>query len=596
MAEMLGGWKRSHKCGDLRASDMGKTVILMGWVHHRRDHGGLVFVDLRDRYGVTQVVFDPQLADKALKQSHLIRNEWVLAVKGEVTKRPEGTVNPKLTTGEIEVRCSEVKVLNPSQTPVFPIEDDVDVAEETRMEYRYLDLRRESMKNKLIARHKMAMAARNYMSDEGFLEIETPILIKNTPEGSREYVVPSRVNPGKFFVLPQSPQQLKQTCMIAGLDKYFQIAKCFRDEDLRADRQPEFTQIDIEMSFIDEEDIYQVGEGLLKAIVKASLGEDLNTPFPRLTYEDAMNRYGNDKPDLRFDLLLVDVGEIAAKSDFKVFKDVIARGDRVKALNAKGCADFSRKDLEDLTGFVGKYGAKGMAWFKVKDGKLDSNITKYFNDAVQKELLSALKGEEGDLLLFGADKVETVNESLGALRVEIARRKGLIEKGPKWAFAWVTDFPMFGKDEKGRLFSMNHPFTAPRDQDLAYLDSDPTKATARAYDMVLNGFELGSGTIRIHDSALQSKIFSLLDISPEKAQERFGFLLKALTYGAPPHGGMAVGLDRIAMLLTGAPNIRDVIAFPKTAKATDLMTGSPSEIDPELMKELKIKIELEDLT
>ena len=596
MAEMLGGWKRSHKCGDLRASDVGKTVILMGWVHHRRDHGGLVFVDLRDRYGVTQVVFDPQLADKALKQSHLIRNEWVLAVQGEVTSRPEGTINPKLATGEIEVRCSEVKVLNPSLTPVFPIEDDVEVAEETRMEYRYLDLRRESMKNKLIARHKMAMAARNYMSDEGFLEIETPILIKNTPEGSREYVVPSRVNPGKFFVLPQSPQQLKQTCMIAGLDKYFQIAKCFRDEDLRADRQPEFTQIDIEMSFIDEEDIYRVGEGLLKAIVKASLGEDLKTPFPRLTYEEAMNRYGNDKPDLRFDLPLVEVGEIAAKSDFKVFKDVITRGDVVKALNAKGCADFSRKDLEDLTGFAGKYGAKGMAWFKVKDGKLDSNITKYFNDAVQKELLAALKGEEGDLLLFGADKVETVNESLGALRMEISRRKGLIEKGPKWAFAWVTDFPMFGKDEKGRLFSMNHPFTAPRDQDLAYLDSDPTKATARAYDMVLNGFELGSGTIRIHDSALQSKIFSLLDISPEKAQERFGFLLKALTYGAPPHGGMAVGLDRIAMLLTGAPNIRDVIAFPKTAKATDLMTGSPSEIDPELMKELKIKIEMEDLS
>ncbi len=596
MSEMLGGWKRSHKCGDLRAADIGKTVTLMGWVHHRRDHGGLVFVDLRDRYGVTQVVFDPQLADKVHKQSHLIRSEWVLAIKGEVAKRPEGTINPKIATGEIEIRCSEVKVLNESQTPVFPIEDDVDVAEETRMEYRYLDLRRESMKNKLIARHKMAMAARNYMSEEGFLEIETPILIKNTPEGSREYVVPSRVNPGKFFVLPQSPQQLKQTCMIAGLDKYFQIAKCFRDEDLRADRQPEFTQIDIEMSFIDEEDIYRVGEGLMKAIFKGALGEDLKIPFQRLTYDEAVERYGNDKPDLRFDLPLVNVSVIAAKSDFKVFKDVIARGDIVKALNAKGCAEFSRKDLEDLTGFVGKYGAKGMAWFKVKDGKLDSNIVKYFQPEVQAEFLKALKAEEGDLLLFGADQASIVNDSMGALRVEIASRKGLIEKGTKWAFAWVTDFPMFGKDEKGRLFSMNHPFTAPREKDMPLLDSDPTQVTARAYDMVLNGFELGSGTIRIHDSALQSKIFSLLDISKEKAQERFGFLLKALTYGAPPHGGMAVGLDRIAMLLTGAPNIRDVIAFPKTAKATDLMTGSPSEIDAELMKELKIKIELEDLT
>jgi len=596
VAEFLGGWKRSHTCGDLRASDIGKTVILMGWVHHRRDHGGLVFVDLRDRYGVTQIVFDPQLADKVHKQSHLIRSEWVLAVKGNVTMRPEGTINSKLATGVVEIRCSEVKVLNSSLTPVFPIEDDVDVTEEVRLEHRYLDLRRPSMKNKLVVRHKTAQAIRHYMNNQNFLEIETPILIKNTPEGAREYVVPSRIYPGKFFVLPQSPQIFKQLSMISGLDRYYQIARCFRDEDPRADRQPEFTQVDIEMSFIDEDDIYAVGEGLIKAIFKDVLNDDLKTPFPHISFHDAMEKYGSDKPDLRFDLPMVNVTEISAKSDFKVFKEVIGRGGVVKALNAKGCADFSRKDMDDLTGYVGKYGAKGMAWFKVKDGKLDSNITKYFNEAVQKELLAVLKGEEGDLFLFGADDVHVVNESLGALRVEIARRKGLIEKGSKWVFCWVVDIPMFGKDEKGRTFSMNHPFTSPKDEDVKLLDTDPMKALSKGYDLVLNGFKLGGGSIRIHDTELQSKIFEILDITPEDAQERFGFLLKALSYGAPPHGGIAFGLDRVVMLLTGASNIREVIAFPKTAKAIDLMTGSPSVIDPELMKELKIKIELEDLT
>jgi aspartyl-tRNA synthetase len=486
--------------------------------------------------------------------------------------------------------------LNESLTPVFPIEDDVEVSEETRLEHRYLDLRRGYMKDKIVARHRITQAARNFMDSEGFLEIETPILIKNTPEGAREYVVPSRVNPGKFFVLPQSPQQLKQICMVAGMDKYYQVAKCFRDEDLRADRQPEFTQIDIEMSFIEEEDIYRLGEGLMKAVFKAALGVDIQTPFHRMTHAEAVGRYGSDKPDMRFDLPLTDVTAIAAKSDFKVFKDVTSRGDVVKALNAKACGDFSRKDLEDLTAFVGRYGAKGMAWFKVKDGKLDSNIVKYFPEGVQKELLAALMGEEGDLLLFGADNPDLVNESLGGLRVEIARRKGLIEKGPKWAFRWVTDFPLFGKDDKGRIYSNHHPFTSPQEQDVPLLDQEPIKAKAKAYDLVLNGTELGGGSIRIHSSELQSKVFKLLDLPPEKAEQRFGFLLKALSYGAPPHGGVAFGLDRLVMLLTGAPNIRDVIAFPKTAKATDLMTGSPSEIDEELVKELRIKIELEDLT
>ena len=621
MAEFLGGWKRSHTCGDLRASDIGKTVTLMGWVHRRRDHGGLVFVDLRDRYGITQIVFDPKLADKVVvkqeymahetksdahvisvqyedveKQSHLIRNEWVLAIRGVVTARPEGTVNPKLSTGEIEISCLDVKVLNSSLTPVFPIEDEVEVAEEVRLEYRYLDLRRPSMKDKIVMRHNTSKAIRSYMNSQNFLEIETPILIKNTPEGAREYVVPSRVYPGKFYVLPQSPQIFKQLSMVAGLDRYYQIARCFRDEDPRADRQPEFTQVDIEMSFIDEDDIYGLGEGIMKNVIKEVMGEDIETPFPRITFEESMNKYGNDKPDLRFDMPMVDVTAIAGKSDFKVFKDVVTRGDAVKALNAKGCADFSRKDIEDLTAFVAKYGAKGMAWFKVKDGKLDSNIVKYFNEEVQKEMLTTLKGEEGDLFLFGADHIDVVNESLGQLRVEIAKRKGLIEKGPKWAFCWVVDIPMFGTDEKGRIFSMNHPFTSPKEADVALLDTDPMKAKSKGYDIVLNGFEIGGGSIRIHDMDLQSKIFKILDISPEKAEERFGFLLKALSYGAPPHGGMAFGLDRFVMLMSGSNNIREVIAFPKTAKATDLMTGSPSYIDEDLMKELKIKIELEDLT
>ncbi len=610
--------KRTHTCGSLSPKDVGCSVILMGWVHHRRDHGGLVFVDLRDRYGITQIVFAPQavksevafsaeatsqampqeavsdksLAFDAITQSHLIRNEWVLAVRGQVVERPEGTINTKIATGGIEIQCVEVKILNSALTPIFPIEDQVEVSEEIRLQYRFLDLRRPIMRDRLVLRHQIALETRRYLDRLNFLEIETPLLIKNTPEGAREYVVPSRVNPGKFFVLPQSPQLLKQICMISGLDRYFQIAKCFRDEDLRADRQPEFTQIDLEMSFITEHDIYEVGEGLIQALFENILHQSIQF-LPKLSYQMAIDRYGSDKPDLRYELPLVHVEAIAQKSTFKVFRDVLEQQGMIQAINAKGGAVFSRKDLDELTSLVSKWGAKGMAWFRVKDGRLDSNIVKYFEPSVQSELMQHLNAEEGDLLLFCADTPKVVQSALGALRQELAQRLGMLKKGPQWALTWVVDFPCFEKDEHGKFMAVNHPFTSPKQEDLHWLDDDPLKAQARAYDMILNGVEIGGGSIRIHNAQVQSKVFKILNISPEEAERNFGFLLKALSYGAPPHGGMAFGLDRLVMLLSGASSIRDVIAFPKTAKAVCLMTGAPSILDPTFLEELNLKLDLE---
>ncbi len=588
--EPMGELRRTHDCYSITEESLESEVTLMGWVHRRRDHGGLIFVDLRDREGITQVVFAPEVNAKAHEKAHSLRSEYVIAVQGKVRRRPEGMENPKIKTGMVEVACEDLRILNTSKTPPFPLDEEKEVSENVRLKYRYIDLRRPVMLENLKLRHNVCQAMRRYLSGEGFFEIETPMLTRSTPEGARDYLVPSRVNPGKFYALPQSPQLYKQILMISGMEKYFQIVRCFRDEDLRADRQPEFTQLDMEMSFVKEEDVIKLIEGLMGHIFKETLGLQVKTPFKRLTYHEAMERFGTDRPDMRFGLELMDITDIAAGCGLKVFNTVAATGGVVKAINAKGMADLSRKDLDVLTEFAQSLGAKGLAWVKIKeDSSWQSPIAKFFSADEQKAIMERLLAEPGDILFFGADQKSTVFKVLGELRLELARKRGLIDEN-EFNFVWITQFPLLEFDEdEGRFKALHHPFTAPMPEDLDRLETDPASVRSRAYDLVLNGIEIGGGSIRIHQEKIQKKVFKALNIPDEEAEEKFGFLLEALTYGAPPHGGIAFGLDRLVMLMAGRSTIRDVIAFPKTQKAQCLMARAPAEVSMAQLAELYLK-------
>ena len=584
--------KRTHTCGELRTEHVGQTVTLCGWVHSRRDHGGVIFIDLRDREGMAQVVFKPEHNQAALNTADGFRAEYVVACRGEVRHRIEGMVNPKMATGEVEVYVDQVELLNAAETPPFEIEDRVDISQELRLRYRYLDLRRPVMQRNLVFRSRCFSVIRDYFARRGFVDVETPLLTKSTPEGARDYLVPSRVNPGRFYALPQSPQLFKQVLMVAGLDRYVQIVKCLRDEDLRADRQPEFTQLDVEMSFIDEEDVYALIEGLMAEVMDKMLGVTLGVPIRRIPYDEAINRYGTDKPDLRFAMEIVDISEVAAGCEFGVFTGILERGGTVRGLNAKGAAPtYSRRDIDLMAEWLKDFGAKGLAWMKVgDDGALASSIVKFFSPDQQAALKAKMAAEPGDLLLFVAASPQVAAASLDELRRRLGRELGLIP-ADAYAFCWVVDFPLFAWNaEEARPDPTHHPFTSPHPDDLGILEERPLDVRARAYDIVLNGTELGGGSIRIHRRDIQERIFRLLNIGEEEAREKFGFLLDALRYGAPPHGGIALGLDRLVMLLLGLDSLREVIAFPKTQKAVELMTGAPSEVSERQLRELGIRV------